>query len=64
MSNYRKYENPLILREQIIELRDHTAYLLKSGAKLDYILSELETLADLEYREYDAWKDEMNNGTL
>lgn len=63
MSNYRKYENPLILREQSIELREHIAYLLKSGAKLDYILSELENLADIECREVDAWKDETH-GTL
>ena len=42
MSNYRNYENPLILREMIIEQREHVAYLIKSGCRLEYIKDEIK----------------------
>ena len=64
MSNYRNYENPLILREMIIEQREHVAYLIKSGCKLEYIKDELRELETLENRERKAWEDELTNGTL
>lgn len=64
MSNYRNYENPLILREMIIEQREHVAYLIKSGCRLEYIKDELRELETLENRERKAWEDELTNGTL
>ena len=64
MSNYRKYENPLILREMIIEQREHVAYLIKSGCRLEYIKDEIKELETLENRERKAWEDELKNGTL
>ena len=64
MSNYRNYENPLILREMIIEQREHVAYLIKSGCRLEYIKDEIRELETLENRERKAWEDELQNGTL
>lgn len=63
-SNYKRYENPYILREMIIEQREHVAYLLKAGCRLEFIMDEIKELQTLEGREKDAWKDEMENGTL
>ena len=63
-SNYKRYENPYILREMIIEQREHVAYLLKSGCRLEFIKDEIKELQTLEEREKEAWKDEMSNGTL
>lgn len=63
-SNYKRYENPYILREMIIEQREHVAYLLKSGCRLDFIIDELKELSELEGREKKAWKEELENGTL
>lgn len=64
MSNYRNYENPLILREMIMEQRKHIAYLLNMGASLQLIYTEFTELEKLENREKHSWEDEMTNGTL